>query len=163
MKSIVIPSLTIVFSISLLVIFSTGSVNGASFSDTVTIAGYDTYEHTFDATAGDLEWEVIVYGDHFSGEYEHTGITMEIFDETEGGNVYTLIDVEDNSDTVYLESTGEYTFSLENENDFAVDVYFSLEYPELSLPACCGGAMVASVLLVGAALFLVVVLRKKRS
>jgi hypothetical protein len=151
-----------VLSLSLVTVIIPRTVNGESVSDTVTIAGGDTYEYVFNANSGDLDWEVLVYGDYFSGEYEHTGIYMEIYDNDEEENVYGLIDVEDNSDTVYLDSSGEYVFSLENENDFAVEVFYSLEYEELALPACCGGAMVASVLLVGAAMFLVVVLRKKR-
>jgi len=143
-----------IFSISILLIGSLSlsiNVSGETKSDTVTIAGGDTFRTTFNADSGELQWGVTVYGDYFSGEYESTNVYMEIYDNTEDEMVYGLLDVgtyeEYDTGTVDLDSSGEYEFSLENENDFSVEVYYHLEYEESPFSICCSGIIIGSILM----------------
>ena len=145
------------------VLLVAGNASAKTKSDTVTVDANDTYSVSFNARSGDLDWEVIVYGEWFSGDYEHTNVDMEIYDESEDEMEYYLIDVEDDIGTQDLDSTGEFSLRIINNNDFEIEVYYHLEYKEATfLTACCCNAAFFVPLSVLVALVLILNIVKRK-
>jgi hypothetical protein len=138
------------------------NASASSDSGTVSVDAGETHIISFDANSGDMDWEVKVYGDYFSGEYEHTGVDMEIRYADDDELVYMLIDVEDDTGTQYLDYSGEYEFLLTNNNDFSVEVYYNFVYEDYVFTACCcGGAIFAPLVLLGVPIIVLTVVKKK--
>jgi len=157
---VVIFSILLVFA-SLALIAISLSARAASESSIVSVGGGDTHTLSFNANSGDLDWEVRVYGDYFSGMYQHTGIDMEIRYAEDDELVYMLIDVEDDTGTQYLDYNGEYEFILTNNNDFSVDIYYSLDYENYIFTACCcSGAIFAPLVLLGVPIIVLTYVKK---
>jgi hypothetical protein len=150
--------------LSLSILAFTLNASASSQNGTVTVEGGDTYTESFDAGSGDLDWEVKVYGDYFSGDYQHTGIDMEIRYADDDELVYMLIDIEDDTGTQYLDYNGGYEFILTNNNDFSVEIYYDLQFEEYVFTACCcGGAIFAPLILLGVPIIILTYVKKSRT